>query len=334
MIPRTVPTWQCRRWQDELADLIRDPEELLNLLQLDPEQLPAARLAAAEFALRVPRSFVQRMEPGNPNDPLLMQVLPIGEELELSPGYVQDPVGDLASNPVPGLIHKYHGRVLLVAAGHCAINCRYCFRRHFPYQDNQPDRKQWQLALDYIRSDSSITEVIYSGGDPLAIADKQLSWLSEELAAIPHLERLRVHTRLPVVVPSRIDEACLDWLSKTRLQSVVVLHINHAQEIDLELQDSIERLKQVGVTVLNQSVLLKGVNDNIEALCTLSESLFKAGVMPYYLHLLDKVEGAQHFDVSEKHALDLREGMLKRLPGYLIPKFVREIAGMPAKSTL
>ena len=334
MIPRTVPTWQCRRWQDELADLIRDPRELLAQLDLDPELLPAAQQAAGEFALRVPRNFVQRMKPGDPKDPLLMQVLPIGEELTLSPGFLKDPVGDLASNPVPGLIHKYHGRVLLVAAGHCAINCRYCFRRHFPYQDNQPDRKQWQQALDYIRMDDSITEVIYSGGDPLAVADKQLAWLSEALETIPHLQRLRVHTRLPVVVPSRIDDACLDWLSKTRLQSIMVLHINHAQEINIELSDSIDRLKQAGVTVLNQSVLLKGVNDSVDTLCDLSEALFKAGVLPYYLHLLDKVEGAEHFDVSEKRALALREGMLSRLPGYLIPKFVREIAGMAAKTSL
>jgi len=334
MIPRTVPTWQHPRWQDELADLIKDPRELFELLELDLNLLPEATLAHADFALRVPRAFVRRMRKGDPNDPLLMQVLPLGEELDTSPGYQHDPVGDLDANPVPGLIHKYHGRVLLVAAGNCAINCRYCFRRHFPYQDNQPNRKQWQAAVDYIAADSSINEVIYSGGDPLALANKQLRWLTETISEIPHVQRLRVHTRLPVVAPSRIDDECLEWLSQHRLQTVVVLHINHAQEIDDEVRFSLQRLQQAGITLLNQTVLLRGVNNNIEALCALSEALFQAGVLPYYLHLLDKVAGAKHFDVPADQAKQLRELMLNRLPGYLVPKFVQEIAGKPSKVPL
>lgn len=334
MIPRTVPTWQSQRWQDELADLIRDPKELLELLELDPALLPDARLAAADFGLRVPRPYAKRISKGNPRDPLLMQVLPLGEELNISPGYQHDPVGDLQSNPIPGLIHKYQGRVLLVVAGNCAINCRYCFRRHFPYQANKPDRKQWQQAIDYIAADPSIREVIYSGGDPLALADKQLAWLTQSIDSIAHVQRLRIHTRLPVVVPSRIDDPCIEWLTQHRMQTVVVLHINHASEIDDEVCDSINRLKTAGITLLNQTVLLRGVNDNIEVLAELSEALFSAGVLPYYLHLLDKVKGAQHFDVDQDQAKKLQNLLQNRLPGYLVPKFVYEIAGKPSKVPL
>jgi len=334
MITRTVPTWQYPRWQDELADLIRDPRELFELLDLDPSLLPDAVKASADFDLKVPRAFARRMQKGNLRDPLLMQVLPLGEELDAHPGFLEDPVGDLQSNPVPGLIHKYQGRVLLVVAGNCAVNCRYCFRRHFPYQANNPDRKQWQQAIDYIAADTSISEVIYSGGDPLALADKQLAWITRAIDGIAHVKRLRIHTRLPVVAPSRIDEQCLTWMTDHRMQTVVVLHINHAQEIDEEVCHSVAQLKAAGITVLNQTVLLRGVNDQVSTLTELSEALFKAGVLPYYLHLLDKVKGARHFDVSVEQAKMLQESLQNCLPGYLVPKFVQEIAAKPSKVPL
>jgi len=318
MIPRTLPTWQSQRWQDELSDLIRDPKELFELLNLDAphlkEHLKNAIAASRDFPLRVPRPFAARMKKGEINDPLLKQVLPLGSELLAAPGYSADPLEEAAANPHPGLIHKYKGRVLLVVSGNCAINCRYCFRRHFPYGENKPGRNDWQPVLDYIAADPSITEVIYSGGDPLAAADKQLAWLTEQLVAIPHLQRLRIHTRLPIVVPSRIDENCIDWMTGHRLQTVMVLHANHANEIDADVAEAAERLKQAGVTLFNQTVLLKGINDSVETLTQLSEQLFRIGVLPYYLHLLDKVAGASHFDMEESEAKALYQGLLKNLP--------------------
>ncbi len=331
MIPRTEPTWQRQRWQDELTNLVRDPKELFEMLQLDPKLLDGAIAACRQFPLRVPRGYVARMRKGDINDPLLKQVLPLGSELLAAPGYSADPLEEQAANPYPGLIHKYRGRVLLVVAGNCAINCRYCFRRHFPYADNNPGRQDWQSALDYIAADPDIHEVIYSGGDPLAASDKHLAWLTESVAAIPHIRRLRIHTRLPVVVPSRIDESSMTWLTGHRLQTVIVLHANHANEIDTEVATTIGRLKQAGITVLNQAVLLKGVNDSVKTLSALSETLFAAGALPYYLHLLDKVAGAHHFEVSDTAARALYQSLLAALPGYLVPKMVRELPDRPSK---
>jgi len=331
MIPRTVPTWQSLRWQDELSDLIRDPKELFELLQLDPALLPDAIAASTDFPLRVPRSFAARMQPGDVNDPLLQQVLPLGQELLAAPGYNSDPLEESNANPHPGLIHKYRGRVLLIVSSNCAINCRYCFRRHFPYQDNKPGRQDWQSVLDYIAADASITEVIYSGGDPLAAADRQLSWMTEQVAAIPHIKRLRIHSRMPVVVPSRIDQQCLAWLSSHRLQTVMVLHANHANEINGEVAEAVTRLRNAGITLLNQTVLLRGINDSAAALAALSERLFEIGVLPYYLHLLDKVTGASHFDLDEARAKALHRELLSQLPGYLVPRLVREEPDAPSK---
>ncbi len=332
MIHRTAVTWQAPRWQNELADIIRSPEELFALLELDPTQLPAALAASRDFALRVPRAFAERMRKGDPEDPLLRQVLPLGDELQGAPGYSQDPLGEAAANPHPGLIHKYHGRVLLIVSGGCAINCRYCFRRHFPYADNNPGRARWQAALDYIAADDSITEVIYSGGDPLNAPDRQLAWLTERVAAIDHVQRLRIHTRLPVVLPNRIDEDCLRWLTDHRLKTALVIHSNHPRELDDSVGAALNRLRQAGITLLNQAVLLRGINDRVETLAELSERLFEWGVLPYYLHLLDPVAGAHHFDVPDTEARGLIDALRARLPGYLVPRLVREIAGEPNKT--
>jgi L-lysine 2,3-aminomutase len=321
-------------WQAQLAGAIRDPAELCRRLGLDESWLPGATAGHDLFEVRVPEAFLARMHPGDPADPLLRQVLPLADEALPTPGYVADPLAEAEHTAARGLIHKYAGRVLLIASPACAVNCRYCFRRHFPYGDNSPSRAQWEATLDYLRDDTSIREAILSGGDPLAASDRQLAWLVERLDAIPHLKRLRLHTRLPVVIPDRIDGALLDWLAATRLQKVVVLHINHAQEIDQAVIDACARLKKAGVTLLNQSVLLRGVNDSIDAQAAISERLFEAGVLPYYLHVLDPVAGAAHFDVPDEEARELVAALREQLPGFLMPTLVREIPGEASKTPL
>jgi len=321
-----------RRWQQVLAESITDPAELLALLNLDSALLPAAQRAAQLFPLRVPRSFVARMESGNPHDPLLRQVLPLHAELDSTPGFVEDPVGDLASSAALGVLHKYQGRALLIATGACGVHCRYCFRRHFPYSEQTASNEAWQAALAYVRSDSSINEVLLSGGDPLSLSDRRLKELSTGLCDIAHVRRLRIHTRQPVVLPERIDASFCRWLTELPLQKVVVLHANHGNEIDATVRSACAKLRDCGATLLNQAVLLRGVNDTVAALCGLSESLFSAGVLPYYLNLLDRVQGAAHFEVQEAQALVLLESLRARLPGYLVPKLVREIPGATSKS--
>jgi EF-P beta-lysylation protein EpmB len=321
-------------WQNLLASSITDPEELLRRLKLDPSLLAPARAASRDFALRVPEPYLARMVPGDPHDPLLRQVLPTGEELQEQPGYVLDPLGEQHANALPGVIHKYHGRLLLIVSGGCAVNCRYCFRRHFPYEENNPGTAQWQNALDYIRQDASISEVIFSGGDPLAVNDRRLAWLTRAIAEIPHVRRLRVHSRLPVVIPQRVTPGLIDALCGTRLPVTMVLHVNHGNEIDAELGRAIQQMRRAGMTLLNQAVLLRGVNDRIEQLIVLSEALGDQGVIPYYLHVLDQVRGAQHFHVDDAQARDLVGRMLTRLPGFLVPRLVREVAGEAAKVPL
>ena len=321
-------------WQQALAQAITDPAELLNILQLDSRLLDGARQAAARFPLRVPRGYVRRMRVGDPHDPLLRQVLPLNDELTLNSDYVIDPVGDLASRAAPGVLHKYHGRALIVTTGACGVHCRYCFRRHFPYGDESATPSQWSAALDYLRNDTSIVEVILSGGDPLSLSDARLARMTADLQALKHLQRLRIHTRQPVVLPERVDAGLLSWLAAIRLPIVMVLHANHANEIDADVRAACRDLQAVNVTLLNQSVLLAGVNDNVDALVALSESLFAASVLPYYVHALDKVQGAAHFAVSESRILELNRRMTARLPGYLVPKFVKEIAGEPAKTAV
>lgn len=334
MIPRTRSLRQTPDWQTALAQAITDPAELLALLELNPEVLPAARRAASEFALRVPRGFVARMRKGDAHDPLLRQVLPLAEECEDTPGFGDDPVGDRAAMTVPGVLHKYAGRALLTATGACAVHCRYCFRRHFPYADANPAAGEWRQALDYLRADESLHEAILSGGDPLTLPDRRLREFVTQLAGIPHLARLRIHTRLPIVLPERVTDELLGWLTGTRLTSIVVVHANHAREIDDGVRAALIRLSDAGVTLLNQSVLLRGVNDSAEALAELSLALFDAGVLPYYLHALDRVRGAAHFEVEEAAARTIYTELNARLPGYLVPRLVREVAGAPAKTPL
>ena len=328
------PTSQTGSWQQQLSQAIRDPAVLCQRLGLSDKWLPGARTGHQLFEICVPDAYLSRIAPGDPGDPLLRQVLPLDEEALPLPGFVADPLEEADHQPASGLIHKYAGRVLLIASPACAINCRYCFRRHFPYADNAPSRAQWQQALDYLRADTSLHEAILSGGDPLAANDRQLAWLVQQLESIPHLKRLRIHTRLPVVIPDRVDEALLDWLSATRLQKVVVLHINHPNEIDQAVVDACDRLKQAGVILLNQSVLLRHVNDSVDTLAALSERLFEAGILPYYLHVLDPVQGAGHFDVPDDEARALIKALLPRLPGFLMPRLVREVPGEASKTPL
>jgi len=325
----------CGDWRQQLRDAIKDPLELLAMLDLEAGRTALDLRAGTDFPLLVPRSFAARMVPGDPGDPLLLQVLTSAQELATAPGYSADPVaesGDVL--PRPGIIHKYRGRALLIVAAGCAINCRYCFRRHFPYAENQNSRVGWRASLDYVRNDTSIEEIILSGGDPLIAPDKQLAELVALIADIPHVQRLRIHSRLPIVLPDRVTPELVEIISPPGLRTVMVVHCNHAQEIDAEVGSAVARLKRADITVLNQAVLLAGVNDSAEAQVDLAQGLFRAGVLPYYLHLLDKVQGAAHFDVPESQALQLMQAISARLPGYLVPRLVREEAGAPAKTRL
>ncbi len=331
----SYPPNQPSTWQQALQQLITQPQVLLNAVNLQQQELSTQlteRLKACEqFPLRVTQHFVNLMEKGNPNDPLLLQALPSPRELELTPGYSTDPLEENSHNPVPGLIHKYHGRVLLTTSGQCAINCRYCFRRHFPYEDNRLSNENWRSILNYIASDDSITEVIFSGGDPLTVSNKLLTKQFIELERIPHLKRLRIHSRLPVVLPQRIDTSFLQLMQNGQLQKILVIHANHPNEIHPLLTEKLSLLKKAGVELLNQSVLLRDINDSAETLAKLSENLFAAGVLPYYLHLLDPVTGAAHFDIPEQQAKELVGKLASKLPGYLVPRLTREQAGVPAK---
>lgn len=320
-------------WQQELASAITHPSELLQRLGLDATVVagiagPGELREAGVFPLRVPESYVRRMRPGDPHDPLLRQVLPLDDELRVIPGFGGDPLGEAGARRVPGLLQKYAGRALLITTGACAVHCRYCFRRDYDYAADA----SLEPALQALAGDPSIREVILSGGDPLALSNRRLAALLERLATLPHVRRIRLHTRTPVVLPSRVDSGLLEALSRLRTPGVVVLHANHAREIDEEVRGALDRLRNAGLTLLNQAVLLAGVNDSAEALAELSEALFEAGVLPYYLHLLDPVQGVAHFDVPEARARALMHELLARLPGFLVPRLVRERAGEPSKS--
>ena len=331
MITRSDGSSQPPPWQREMARAIRDPAELLEALGLDADLLPAARRAAGRFPLLVTRGFLERMRHGDPDDPLLRQILPLNAELATQAGFVADPVGDLPATAAPGVLRKYRGRTLLIATSACAVNCRYCFRREYPYAGNHASRDGWRQALETIAADEDCDEVILSGGDPLMLSDRRLEALSDALDALPRIRRLRIHTRLPVVLPSRVDDGLIAWLSGLRCQAVMVLHSNHPNEIDPAVHSAAGRLRGAGVTLLNQSVLLRAVNDSPETLCALSESLFACGILPYYLHLLDPVKGAGHFDVPAAEATELVRAVRARLPGYLVPRLVRETPGAPSK---
>ena len=319
-------------WQQILAQGFAQSDQLLAFLQLPVAD--GSLLAEKQFKTRVPRGFAARMRTGDRFDPLLLQVLAVEDELRIAPDFVLDPLDEAATNSIPGLIHKYHGRVLLTITGACAINCRYCFRRHFPYQDNNPGRAGWQPVLDYIANDKHIHEVILSGGDPLLANDAILAPLFTQLAAIPHLTTLRIHTRIPVVLPERVDAGLIHLLKTSRLQKVIVLHSNHPHELDEQVAHACTALRDAGCHLLNQSVLLAGVNDNAQTLATLSQRLFACGVLPYYLHLLDKVQGAAHFDVPLEHALTIFQQLQGLLPGYLVPRLAREEAGKKHKTLI
>lgn len=329
MIPKSVPAWQ-----QAMRDAVTDPHELLALLELDSARIRLPVAALRHFPLRVPRSFVARMRKGDPCDPLLLQVMPqLYEDQEIA-GYVADPVDDLASALTPGLLHKYPGRALLISTGACAVHCRYCFRREFPYPEQNARNNAWEPALQAINADPSIEEVILSGGDPLSLSDERLLALSQQLDAIPHLQRLRIHSRQPIVLPERVDDALLAWMSKGRLQRIVVLHCNHPRELDQAVIDAIRALRARGIALFNQSVLLRTVNDDLQTLRELSQQLFSAGVVPYYLHQLDRVRGAAHFEVTDQEALRLYQQLQDSLPGYMVPRLVREIPGELSKRPL
>jgi EF-P beta-lysylation protein EpmB len=333
MIPKpTIGRQQAPLWQHELRHAFSRPAELLEFLQLDPG-LPLLDFTRHKnFPLRVPRGYAARMRKGDPLDPLFLQVWPATAEADTTPGYALDAVGDLDHLKDGGLIHKYHGRALVIATGACAVHCRFCFRRHFPYSEALASRDHWQSALQQLAADSSIEEVILSGGDPLSLSDDKLSEFAEALESLPQVRRLRLHTRQPVVLPERVDGPLLAWLSRGRLSKVMVLHVNHAQELDSAVEHACRRLRDAGVLLLNQAVLLKGINNSVRSQRELSERLFDCGVIPYYLHLLDRVQGVAHFEASEEEGASIMRELSYQLPGYLVPRLVREDAGAPAKT--
>ncbi len=316
-------------WQQAMAQAVSDVSELYELLDLP---LPPSLHTPKKFPLRVPRSFVAKMQKGNPNDPLLLQVLPDTLETLTVVGYSQDPLAENEQNPLKGMLHKYRSRVLITVTGACAVHCRYCFRQHFDYSDNMPNGAQIDVITDYVRADAGIDEVLLSGGDPLSLSDTKLTQLIDKLSAIPHLKTIRLHTRLPVVLPSRVTDELCQTLKGCAKNIVMVLHINHPNEIDDTLAKHCAKLRDAGVTLLNQSVLLAGINDDADTLAKLSHQLFKMQVLPYYLHVLDKVTGAAHFDVPLARAVQIYWQLLERLSGYLMPKLVQELPGVPYKT--
>jgi L-lysine 2,3-aminomutase len=320
-------------WQREMAHAIRDPKALVAALGLDPRLAAEAETGAQAFALRVPWSYVNRMRRGDPHDPLLRQVLPRDAERAVQPGFIADPLDEHAAIAAPGLLKKYRGRALLIATSACAVHCRYCFRREFPYAE-QTGASRWREALAAIERDTDIEEVILSGGDPLSLGNARLAALTRALEPVRHVRRLRLHTRLPIVLPRRVDPGLEAWLAHSKWPVVVVLHANHANEIDAEVGEACARMRAAGAMLLNQSVLLRGVNDDAAALAELSVRLFAAGVLPYYLHVLDRVRGAAHFEVGEARARRIAGQLAARLPGYLVPRLVRERAGAPSKTPL
>ncbi|WFF38166.1 EF-P beta-lysylation protein EpmB [Moraxella nasibovis] len=320
---------QRSSWQAELADGVSDVGELCRMLALD---LPDGQYAPKQFGLRVPKSFVAKMKKGDINDPLLRQILPDVKETVAAAGYTHDPLAENTQNPIKGLLHKYKNRVLITTTGACAVHCRYCFRQHFDYQANMPNTQQIAQIANYVANKPEVNEVIFSGGDPLNLSHRRLNDWFDAINALPNIKTMRIHTRMPVVLPSRVDGDLLDLLKNSPKNIVMVLHINHANEIDETLQQKCQLLKQAGVTLLNQTVLLKGVNDDATTLCQLSHALFGAGILPYYLHILDKVQGAAHFDVPLTRAVEIYWQMLENLSGYLVPKLVQELPNKPYKT--
>ncbi len=320
-------------WLTELARAFNHPHDLLHYLELDPTEFERDSQARRLFALRVPRAFADKMRKGDRTDPLFLQAMSLQQEFTDVPGFVTDPLEEQHS-PAPNILHKYHNRVLFMLKNSCAINCRYCFRRHFPYDDIKSGKTTWQQSLTYIRQHNEIEEVILSGGDPLMAKDHEIDWVLTELERIPHVKTLRIHSRLPVVIPNRITPELCARFSDSPLSVVLVTHINHANEIDTVFAQKMDLLKQAGVVLLNQSVLLKGVNDDPHILKALSDKLFHYGILAYYLHLLDKVAGAAHFYVEDERASEIYQTLQRITSGYLVPKLAREIAGEAHKTLM
>ena len=331
IIPTAQQTATKAQWLTDLANAFNDPVALLEFLELDPADFSQDILARKLFALRVPKSFAEKMEKGNRYDPLFLQAMASADEFLQAEGFVKDPLEEQHS-PAPNILHKYQNRLLFMIKNSCAINCRYCFRRHFPYDEVKSGKHAWQQGLDYIAAHKEIEEVIFSGGDPLMVKDAELDWLITQLEQIPHIQTLRIHSRLPVVIPNRITETLCQRLLQSRLHIVLVTHINHANEIDEIFAQKMQMLKQANVVLLNQSVLLKGINNQAECLKQLSHKLFSIGILPYYLHLLDRVEGASHFFIEDAEALTIYRKLQKITSGYLVPKLAREIGGEPNKT--
>lgn len=325
---------QAESWRESLRTAVRDPVQLCRLLALPTELEAAAVHAGQTFPVFAPLSYVARIKPRDPGDPLLRQILPVADELLDSPAFTRDPVGDEAAQCTPGLLQKYHGRALMITTGACAVHCRYCFRRHYPYGDRPRSPQQWNSALRVLAADNSLEEIVLSGGDPLTLLDSQLEELIRVLAELPGLRRFRIHSRLPIVIPGRVTAELLAALRSTRLWPVMVVHANHAQELDGSVQDSLARLVDAGVPVLNQTVLLRGVNDSAAAQIELSRRLLDCRVLPYYLHQLDRVAGAMHFEVPVERGLAIMAEMRSCLPGYAVPRYVREIPGEASKYVL
>jgi len=330
----TTSTPPGPNWKNELANATTSVSQLLKKLQLEAQLTLVDE--EPDFRCLATDSYIDKMQRGNIDDPLLRQVLPLTAEnhLHIQSTGVYDPVGDRDAMASPGLLHKYHGRALLISTGACAIHCRYCFRRHYPYQQSSCNRNDLSEALDYLALHPEIDEIILSGGDPLVMDNEKLSFLIQQLETITQLTTLRIHTRLPVVLPDRIDDGLLKLLQASRLLVVMVIHSNHANELQHNEQSKLHSLHAAGISLLNQSVLLKGINDDAATLITLSKRLLQCKTLPYYLHLLDPVTGAMHFDVNRKNALDIVTLMQQQLPGYLVPKLVQEIAGKQAKTAI
>lgn len=321
-----------RSWQKALAAArITDIDELFTILELPDTAKPM--VPARDFALNTTRCFVNRIQKRRMDDPLLLQILPQSQEFVETPGFTEDPLNERELSPTPGILHRYQGRVLLTLTGACPIHCRYCFRRHFPYQDHQPLGQQWQETLKYLTEHTDVEEIILSGGEPLLLTDDKLNRVLHDLANIPHIHRLRIHTRMPIVFPARIHEDFIGSMRAYAKPITMVIHCNHPQEIDTEVQQVLQKLR-IACPILNQSVLLAGVNDDAKTLAALSVKLLESGVLPYYLHLLDPVAGAAHFHVDDNTARLLLTELQRQLPGYLVPKFVRTVPNAHHKISL
>ena len=318
-------------WQYELANSFKKPIELLNYLEIDPKgyDFSATRL----FPMLIPQHFVSLMKKRDPFDPLLLQVLPLEKEFYNSVEYSEDPLQE-QQGAIPGLLHKYKSRILLILKTGCAVNCRYCFRRHFPYKDNKISKKDFIYIIDYIMAHPEINEVILSGGDPLMATDDYLTQIFANLNTLTQIKRIRIHTRLPVVLPNRLSSSLIHLLQNNPKPIIIVFHINHPNELCTIFYNKIKQLQHSNITLLNQSVLLKDINDNIVVLSKLSEKLFNYHILPYYLHVLDKVKGATHFDIETDKIYQLQQQLLAELPGFLVPKIVKEEANQASKTPI